>query len=112
MRRSIEKHIRVTPEENEEWRRKAELTCMTESALVRTLMKGYHPKEKPDMYFYDALRQLSYIGNNLNQLLKKANTLNFIDAPMLRKEIEAWQKFRSDIERRFLLPEKSDVKWQ
>ena len=64
------------------------------------------------MYFYDALRQLSYIGNNLNQLLKKANTLNFIDAPMLRQEIEAWQKFRSDIERRFLQPEKSDVKWQ
>lgn len=64
------------------------------------------------MYFYDALRQLSYIGNNLNQLLKKANTLNFIDTPMLRKEIEAWQKFRSDIERRFLQPEKSDVKWQ
>ena len=112
MRRSIEKHIRVTAEENEDWRRKAELTCMTESALVRTLMKGYLPKEKPDMYFYEALRQLSYIGNNLNQLLKKANTLNFIDAPMLRKEIEAWQKFRSDIERRFLQPEKSDVKWQ
>ena len=112
MRRSIEKHIRVTAEENDDWRIKAEKACMTESALVRTLMKGYYPKEKPDMNFYDALRQLSYIGNNLNQLLKKANSLNFIDAPLLRKEIESWQKFRSDIERRFLQPEKSDIKWQ
>ncbi len=112
MRKGIKKQFWLSKEEADDLRSKAESTCLTEAALIRMLLKGYHPKEKPDMYFYDALRQLSYIGNNLNQLLKKANTMNFIDVPMLRKEIEGWQKFRSDIERRFLQPEKSDVKWQ
>lgn len=108
MRKIVEKHIRVTAEESRDWKAKAQKACVTESALVRTLMKGYRPKEKPDAAFYDALRELSYISNNLNQLLRKAHSLNFIDVPMLKREVQAWQEFRSDIERRFLQPEKSD----
>lgn len=76
------------------------------------LVKGYEPKEKPDDRFYDAMRELSAIGNNIHQLAAKANALNFIDAPMLEQEMKRWAKFQSDIERKFLRPDKSDVKWQ
>lgn len=44
MRRSYDKHIRLTKEEKDEWQRKAEMACLNESALVRLLMKGYEPK--------------------------------------------------------------------
>lgn len=112
MRNGIKKQFWLTEQEAEDLKHKAEITGLSEVALIRLLLKDYHPKEKPDKYFYDAMRQLSYIGNNLTQLLHKANSLNYIDAPLLRKEIEAWQKFRSDIERKYLEPEKSNIKWK
>ncbi len=58
---------------------------MSEAGLIRLLLKGYEPREKPDEKFYDAMRELSAIGNNINQLSVKANTLGFVDAPMLKQ---------------------------
>ena len=37
------------------------------------LLNNYEPKEKPDGRFYEAMRQLSAIGNNINQI---AHTVN------------------------------------
>ena len=44
-------------------------------SVIRLLLKGYEPREKPDERFYDVMRELSAIGNNINQLAAKANTL-------------------------------------
>ena len=54
----------------------------------------------------------SSIGNNINQLAAKANTLGFIDAPMLKNEAAKWNKFQSEIERTYLRPNQSEMKWQ
>lgn len=40
------------------------------------------------------------------------NALNFIDAPALAKEAERWHKFQADVEREFLRPKQSEMKWQ
>ncbi len=56
--------------------------------------------------------ELSSIGNNINQLAAKANTLGFIDAPMLKNEAAKWNKFQSEIERTYLRPNQSEMKWQ
>ena len=112
MRKGFDKHIRLSKEELNELRRKAQASCLNESALIRHLIMGFTPKEKPDDRFYDVMRELSAIGNNINQLAAKANTLGFVDAPQLKKEAERWHKFQADVEREFLRPEKSDMKWQ
>lgn len=80
--------------------------------LIRLLIRGYEPKEKPDDRFYDVMRELSSISNNINQLAAKANTLGFIDAPMLKNEAAKWNKFQSEIERTYLRPNQSEMKWQ
>ena len=63
----------------------------------------YEPREKPDGRFYDAMQNLSAIGNNINQLAAKAHTLGFIDVPMLRKPNQQEQiKFkREDLKKYF-----------
>ena len=61
---------------------------------------------------YDVMRQLSSIGNNINQLAAQANSLSFVDAQKLQKEAERWHKFQADVERQFLRPEKREMKWQ
>lgn len=112
MRRTIEKHILLNRTEAQDLQKKAKKACLSEGALIRLLLKGYAPKEQPNERFYDVMRELSAIGNNINQLAVKANSLGFVDAVQLSKEAERWHKFQADIEREFLRPEKSDLKWQ
>ena len=112
MKRTIDIHIRLTKEEAELWKNKADMTCMSVSSLVRTLMNGFVPREKPDAEFYECMRELSAIGNNINQLAVKANSLGFVDAPMLQAEAKRWHEFQAEIESKFLRPEKSKLKWQ
>jgi len=111
-KRNVDKHIWFSRAEAQELQRKAKKACLSEAGLIRLLIKGYEPKEKPDDRFYDVMRELSAIGNNINQLAAKANTLGFIDAPMLKNEAEKWNKFQAEVERHYLRPDKSEMKWQ
>lgn len=111
-KRNVDKHIWFSRAEAQELQRKAKKACLSEAGLIRLLIKGYEPKEKPDDRFYDVMRELSAIGNNINQLAAKANTLGFIDAPMLKNEAEKWNKFQAEVERHYLRPNKSGIKWQ
>ena len=111
-KRNIQKIVRFNRKEAQDLAAKAKKACLSEAGLIRLLIRGYEPKEKPDDRFYDVMRELSSIGNNINQLAAKANTLGFVDAPQLKKEAERWHKFQADVERTFLRPDKSDMKWQ
>ncbi len=111
-KRNIQKIVRFNREEAQDLQKKAKKACLSEAGLIRLLIRGYEPKEKPDDRFYDVMRELSSIGNNINQLAAKANSLGFIDAPMLKAEAVKWTKFQSEIERTYLKPDKSKMKWQ
>ena len=72
-RRTVKKQFWFSRDEAQDLQKKAKKTCLTEAALVRLLVRGYEPKERPDERFYDVMRQLSSIGNNINQLAAQAN---------------------------------------
>ena len=110
--RNIQKIVRFNRSEAQDLQKKAKKACVSEAGLIRLLIKGYEPREMPDERFYDVMREPSAIGNNINQLAAKANALGFVDAPMLKREAERWHKFQADIERTFLRPVKSEMKWQ
>jgi len=112
MKKTIQKHFRLTIKESEDLRTKARKACLSESQLVRMLLRGYLPKEKPDDRFYGAMRELSGIANNINQLAAKAHSLGFIDAQKLDEEVIRWHQFQADIERQFLRPEDDRKRWQ
>lgn len=98
--------------EAQDLQKKAKKACLSEGGLIRLLIKGYEPRERPTEEFFDTMRELSAIGNNINQLAAKANSLGFVDVVMLKKEAERWHKFQADVERTFLRPDKSGMKWQ
>ena len=102
MQRRIKKQFWLSPQDARELKRKAKLCGITETAVIRILLHGYEPKEKPDARFYEAMRQLAV----------KANALGFIDAPMLKAEALRWHRFQADIEAVFLRPGASNLKWQ
>ena len=111
-KRNIPIRVWLSKSENAELSRKATITGLPKSTVIRLLLNNYEPKEKPDTRFYEAMRQLSAIGNNINQLAAKANTLGFIDTPMLKTEALRWHRFQADIEAVFLRPGESNLKWQ
>lgn len=111
-KRNIQKIVRFSRDEAQDLQKKAKKACLSEARLIRLLLRGYEPREKPDERFYDVMREISSIGNNINQLAVKANALGFVDAPQLKKEAERWHKFQADIERTYLRPDKSKMKWQ
>ena len=111
-KRNIEKHILMNKAEAQDLQKKAKRACLSEGGLIRLLLRGYEPREKPDERFYDVMRELSAIGNNINQLAAKANALGFIDTPMLKAEALRWHRFQADIEAVFLRPGESNLKWQ
>ena len=73
MKQRIKKQFWFSPQEAKELKRKAKLCGITETAVIRILLRGYEPREKPDAIFYDTMRELSAIGNNINQLAHQAN---------------------------------------
>lgn len=79
----------------------------SKEALLRSMLMGYRLCEKPDPEFYQIMRELSAIGNRINQLAAKANALDFIDTPMLREEAKKWHDFQLDVRKRYLLPKRA-----
>ena len=79
----------------------------SKEAFLRGMVKGYRLCEKPDPEFYKIMRELSAIGNRINQLAAKANALNFVDAPMLKEEARRWHEFQIAVRKKYLLPRKA-----
>ena len=104
--RDVKKQVWMNKLEAQSLTQKAKKAGLTEAALVRSLVSGYEPKEKPDDRFYDVMRQLSAIGNSMNQIARKANALGFIDAPEYERQAELQQQFQLEVRRCFILPDR------
>lgn len=98
--------VRLSDKEFEKFQANVKKSGLSREAYMRHLINGYVPKERPDDRYWIVMRQLIGISNNLNQLVKKANTLNFIDVPMFEAERKKWSDFHKEIDNRFLNPEK------
>lgn len=108
MRKGIKKQFWLSEKDAADLKRKAQRCGITEAAVIRQLLHGYEPREKLDERFYEAMREMYAIANNLNQLTAKAHQLGFIDTPMLRQEAIKWAKFQTKIEAEFLRPVKKE----
>jgi len=78
---------------------------MNESDYIRSLVMGYTPREKPDDRFYEVMKLMRSISNNLNQISKKAHSLGFVDELAYKKEADNWKRFMKDVKKEFLLYE-------
>lgn len=104
--RDIKKQVWLNETENKRLKENAKKTGLTESAYIRNLIMGYKPKEQPTENMYEILNQLKLVGINLNQIARKANALDLVDAPFYKKVYTKWNKLTEDIKREFLDIEK------
>lgn len=105
-KRNVQILFRLTDEEAERLNSLVEKSGKSKEAFLRSMIKGYVLCEKPDPEFYKFLRELSSIGNNINQLAVKANALGFVDAPLLVEEAKRWHSFQLEVRKKYLMPKK------
>ncbi|WP_370373173.1 plasmid mobilization protein [Henriciella pelagia] len=81
--------VYVTPTELAAINEAAETCDQTRAAFVRACALGARPQAKPARVTADAIRQLTSIGNNLNQLAKQANASFVVSAPAVHATLDA-----------------------
>ena len=108
-KRNVQILFRLTEEEAEYLCSLAERAGHSRQALLQSMVMGYRLCEKPDPEFYKIMRELSAIGNRINQLAAKANALGFVDTPMLNEEARKWHEFQIDVRKGYLRPKRTAV---
>ena len=84
------------------------LCGMTKQAYLLCLISNHVPQPKPSKDFYDMVKQLRMIGNNLNQLCIVANKTGSIDYNKIKNALDNLNKSIVQIRTDVLLPRKAD----
>ena len=108
MKRTINKQMWLSRKEAQLLQKKADKACLSEAGLIRMLISGYEPRQQPDENFYGVMRQLSAVGNSLNQIAAKAHSLGYIDEVKYEEEVKRLHALQADLEEAVLLPVKKD----
>ena len=96
-KRSHDLHLRLNDDELEKLNVAVSKTGLSREAYLRKLIAGQQPKELPPPDFRPMMRQLYYCGNNLNQIARKANALNMIDAQHYEETVKLFRKVVIDM---------------
>ncbi len=55
-------------------------TNLSRESFLRKMIAGYRIVEKPDIEYFEILKQLRYIGNNVRQIAIRAHAIRHIDS--------------------------------
>ena len=73
-KKNIKKQIWIDAKEDELLKTKSKLALLTESELVRSMIKGYTIKEQPNEEIKQFQREIYGIANNINQIARIAHS--------------------------------------
>ena len=85
----------LNDKEYDHLKKQAGTSGLTVSALIRKLIMGQEIRQRPPGEMPELLRQMSAIGNNINQIAKVANSSKFVR----QEDIKEIQKMQSDLYR-------------
>ena len=102
MKRSIRKQVWLNRRETQDLQKKAQKACLDESTLIRLLIAGYQPKEKPDERFYEFMDELRQLSESMSRISDSMYRHGADEAVMLSAELNRLHKLEADIEKRFL----------
>ena len=92
-KRMIKISVRLNEQEHAHLKRLSETTGLKMEPLIRQLILGRDVKPRPPENLAELLRQISAMGNNINQIAKVANSSKFIRS----EDIEVIQKMQDEL---------------
>ena len=84
-KRPIRLGVYFTRDEYAALRAKADAAGLSMGDFIRRAIAGKEVKQAPSADIPTLLMELHRAGNNVNQLLQKANSAHLLDAPQMRK---------------------------
>lgn len=100
--RTIKKQFWFNRDEAAMLQKKAKKACITEAALVRLLVRGYEPREKPDDRFYDFARELYKVGDALTSIAQSLSRGEAFDSARYEAEVKNLHRFQERLEKEFI----------
>lgn len=88
MKRTLEMKIRFTRGELDALTKKARKSGFSREGFSRRILNGAEVKEAPPAEVPLLIREVRRVGYNIDQLLKRANSIGLLDVPQLRKALE------------------------
>ena len=101
-KRDIEQTVWLNYDEKKRLKENAKKVGLSQSSYIRNLINNHKPKEQPTELIFEFLNQLKGIGINLNQIARKANALDLIDAPYYKRTYTKWRELEEKIKKQLL----------
>ena len=102
--RTIEIKVRLNQKEADILNEKVKKSRLSREAYLRQLIGGLMPQDAPPPDYYTMMKELYKIGNNLNQIARKAQALNMIDVPLYKKAVGEFETAVKKITEAVVLP--------
>ena len=102
--RTIEIKVRLNQKEAAILNERVKKSCLSREAYLRQLINGLMPQDAPPPDYYAMMKELYKIGNNLNQIARKAQSLNMIDVSLYEKVVGEFETTVKKITEAVILP--------
>lgn len=102
--------FRLTDEEADKLNDLVKRSGLSREEYLRQLIRGLEPREAPPTDYYGMMTELHQIGHNLNQIVRKAHTLNVIDVQRYDEAVAQFKKVVEEITEAVILPSERSSK--
>ena len=106
--RNIEIKCRLNRKEIDALNKRVKKSGLSREAYLRQVMNGYLPTEAPPPDYFSMMKELRHIGLSLNQIAKKAHTINVIDVKRYDDNFALVKKAIVEITNAVMLPRKME----
>jgi hypothetical protein len=110
LNRNIKITFRLNISENKQFKARVKKSGLNQEAYLRHLINGLVPTDAPPPDYFTMMKELHYIGTNLNQIAQKAHILNVLDVKRYDENTALLKKAVVDITNAVMLPRKIERK--
>ena len=107
-KRNIEIKVRLSRKEAENLNKQVKKCRLSREAYLRHLITGEVPREAPPPEYFAFMREMHYVGHNLNQIAQKAHVLNVVDAKRYDEDSKRLDKLIREVTAAVVLPAKRE----
>ena len=108
-KRNVHIQFWLDKKEAEALGKKVKRSGLSREAYLRHLVNGVVPQDAPPPAYYDFMRELHSIGNNLNQIAQKAHVLGVMDERRYDEALQRFDQLIRDITKAVILPKPMDM---
>jgi len=106
MQRNIEIKCRLNRKESDALNKRVKKSGLSRENYLRQIMNGLIPTDAPPPDYFAMMKELHYIGVNLNQIAQKAHTLNVLDVKRYDDNVATLNAAVVNITNAVMLPRK------